>query len=62
MPAWANDRLRFKLDVFNVFNNDKVTEYNEFKEASRDVISRNYLNDVNYQSPRSVRLTLRYDY
>ncbi|WP_243713426.1 TonB-dependent receptor [Luteimonas terrae] len=62
VPAWANDRLRFKLDVFNVFNNDKVTEYNEFKEASRDVISRNYLNDVNYQSPRSVRLTLRYDY
>ncbi|MBD9368542.1 TonB-dependent receptor [Xanthomonas sp. XNM01] len=62
VPDWADNRLRFKLDVFNLFNNDKVTEYNEFKEASRDVISRNYLNDVNYQSPRALRLTVRYDY
>lgn len=62
VPNWADNRLRFKVDVFNLFNNDKVTEYNEFKEQSRDNISRNYLNDVNYQSPRTVRLTLRYDY
>ncbi len=62
VPNWADRRLKLKLDVFNLFNNDKVTEYNEFKEASRDVISPNYLNDVNYQSPRSLRLTLRYDY
>lgn len=62
VPNWADNRLRFKVDVFNLFNNDKVTEYNEFKEQSRDNISPNYLNDVNYQSPRTVRLTLRYDY
>lgn len=61
-PAWASDRLRFKLDVFNLFNNDQVTEYREAKEASRDVISLDYLNDQNYQTPRSLRLTVRYDY
>lgn len=62
VPAWGNEQLKFKLDVFNVFNNDKVTEYNEFSEASRDVLSANFLNDVNYQTPRSLRFTVRYDY
>ena len=62
VPNWADNKLRFKMDVFNLFNNDRVTEYNEFKEASRDVISPNYMNDVNYQSPRSLRLTVRYDF
>lgn len=61
-PNWADKKLKVKLDVFNLFNNDKVTEFNEFKEATRNVLSQNYLNDVNYQSPRSMRLTLRYDY
>jgi hypothetical protein len=62
VPNWADNKLRFKLDVFNLFNNDRVTEYNEFSEASRDVLSPNYLNDVNYQSPRSLRVTVRYDF
>lgn len=61
-PNWADERLKFKLDVYNLFNNDKVTEYNEFSEDSRDDLSLNYLNDVNYQSPRSLRFTVRYDY
>ncbi len=62
VPTWADGRLQFKVDVFNLFNNDKVTEYNEFKEASRDVLSPDYLNDVNYQTPRQMRFTVRYDY
>lgn len=61
-PNWADGKLKFKVDVFNVFNNGKVLEYNEVKEAGRDVLDPNYLNDVNYQTPRSVRFTLRYDY
>ena len=61
-PNWADKKLKFKLDVFNLFDNDKVTEFNEFKEATRNVLSVNYLNDVNYQTPRSMRLTVRYDY
>lgn len=62
IPAWAQGKLKFKVDVYNLFNNGKVTEYNEFKEAARDVISLDYMNDVNYQSPRSVRFMVRYDY
>lgn len=62
VPNWANNKLKFKLDVFNLFNNDKVTEYDEFKESARDVISADYLNDVNYQTPRAARFTVRYDF
>ncbi len=61
-PNWAENKLKFKFDVFNLFNNDKVTEYDEVKEAARDAISANYLNDVNYQAPRSARFTVRYDF
>ncbi len=63
VPSWVpENRLKFKVDVFNVFENDEVTEYNEFRESTRNVVSSNYLNDVNYQTPRSMRLTVRYDF
>ena len=62
IPNWADGKLKFKVDVFNLFNNDQVLEYNEVKEAGRDVLDANYLNDVNYQTPRSVRFTVRYDF
>lgn len=62
VPNWADGKLKFKVDVFNLFNNDKVVEYNEVKESGRDVLDPNYLNDVNYQTPRSVRFTVRYDF
>lgn len=61
-PRWADGRLKVKLDVFNLFNNDRVTEYTETREAARDVFNPNFMNDVNYQTPRSLRFTLRYDY
>lgn len=62
IPNWADSKLKFKLDIFNLFNNDEVTEYNEFKEATRNSVDPNYMNDLNYQSPRSLRLTVRYDF
>jgi len=62
VPSWADGRLKLKLDVFNLFNNDKVTEYNEFKEGGRDTFDPNFMNDLNYQTPRSLRFTVRYDY
>lgn len=61
-PAWADSKLKVKLDVFNIFNNGRVLEYNEFKEATRDIVSPDYMNDVNYQTPRSLRFTVRYDF
>ena len=62
IPNWADGKLKFKVDVFNLFNNDRVLEYNEVKDSSRTSVDPNYLNDVNYQTPRSVRFTVRYDF
>ena len=51
------------MDVFNVFNFQKVSEYNETGEYNRatPTFDPNFLNDVNYQSPRSIRFTARYE-
>lgn len=67
-PAWANQQLTLQLDVFNLLNNDKVTEYNETSQLIRPTaanpapIDANFLNDRNYQQPRSIRLSARYDW
>ncbi|MFN4292015.1 MAG: TonB-dependent receptor domain-containing protein [Permianibacter sp.] len=62
-PSWA-EGLTLRADVFNVFNFDEVTEYSETGDINRASPERNpnFLNDVNYQSPRSVRLTARYSF
>lgn len=62
-PNWA-EGLTLQVDVFNLFNSGKVTEYSETGDLSRgdESINPNFLNDVNYQTPRSVRFTARYSF
>jgi outer membrane receptor protein involved in Fe transport len=48
-----------RLDVFNLFNSKAVTSYNNFGELSDGSANPDYRSPVNYQSPRSVRLTAR---
>ena len=64
VPAWADGKLVLRADIFNLFDFDKVTEYEETGEFNRASPTRNpdFLNDVNYQSPRAVRLTARYSF
>jgi hypothetical protein len=67
MPRIAKGRLTLQADVFNVFNNQKVTEFNEQRDFSRDTVADgklnpNYLQPTSFQAPRSVRLTARYEF
>lgn len=67
MPATSKGKLTFQADVFNVFNSQKVAEYNETRDFSRDTLSTgkvnpNYLQPTSFQTPRSVRLTARYEF
>ena len=64
LPAWANEKLTLQVDVFNIFNLQRVTEYYEVGESSRSTptFEPNFLNDVNYQTPRSLRFTARYEF
>ncbi|WP_267396744.1 MULTISPECIES: carboxypeptidase regulatory-like domain-containing protein [unclassified Sphingomonas] len=48
-----------RLDVFNVFNSGAVTSYNNFGELSDGSVNSDYRSPVNYQQPRSMRLTAR---
>lgn len=61
-PNWANGKLDLQVKVFNVLNSSEVTEYNEASQALRTqaFLSPDFLNDVNYQTPRYVRFTARF--
>ena len=48
-----------RLDVFNLFDSSAVTSYNNFGELGDGSANRDYRLPVNYQTPRSVRLTAR---
>lgn len=61
-PQWLSG-LTLQVDVFNLFNTGRVTEYSETGDLSRNrEVSPNFLNDVNFQSPRAVRLAARYEW
>ena len=69
IPKFNGHKLTIQLDVFNVFNQQKVTEVNETRDFSRSTTSEsegraslNYLQPTSFQAPRSVRLTARYEF
>lgn len=64
-PSWADKHLKLGMTVFNLFNNQVVTEYNEFSatgSAGSNIYNPNYLNRANYQTPRSVLFNVRYEF
>lgn len=65
VPAWAGKQLTLEMKVFNLFNIQRVTEYNETSQFGGSAAPQdepNFLNIVNYQSPRSVQFTARYEF
>lgn len=63
-PNFADQKLTFRADVFNLFDADTVTEYNEVGDLTPNTtnLSPEFLNNVNFQTPRSVRFSVRYDF
>ena len=61
-PAFADDRLTFKLDVFNVFNTRTVTSVVETAETNEgsSLFGTVYGIPTSFQAPRAVRLMLQY--
>ncbi|RZA36816.1 MAG: TonB-dependent receptor [Lysobacteraceae bacterium] len=61
-PNWASG-LQFKVDVFNVLNNQKVTSLTEVAEdATTGAPLNTYLLPRTYQAPRTVRFMVQYDF
>jgi hypothetical protein len=67
------NKMTFQIDVFNVFNTSTVLEWNEVRDFSRSTsigtsvaspgkFNSNYQSPTTFQSPRSARLTARYEF
>lgn len=65
VPAWADKKLLMKATVYNVFQMQRVTEFQETSStgsATSNTFDPNFLNNLNYQTPRSIELSARYEF
>ncbi len=60
----AIENLTLQVDIFNPFNLDTVTEYNQQKDLARDnnEINPNFLSPTAFQAPRRVEFSIRYQF
>lgn len=64
-PNWANNHVAFYLDATNLFNSREtltVQEASQFGGSSSAAYEPNYGRPLSFQTPRSVRLTMRYNF
>ena len=61
-PAFADHKLAFNMDIFNVFNQQRGTQYDPVGESGDHVVNTTYNQPIFYQEPRMVRLSVSYDY
>ncbi|URX63739.1 TonB-dependent receptor [Luteibacter anthropi] len=68
-PAFADHKLAFTATVFNVVNTQRMTVYEERSQTGPVVEGRSggvpqptYKRAVDYSAPRSVRLSMQYDF
>ena len=58
-PDWAEHKLAFTADIFNVFTQQRAVS---IVETQASVDDPNYSRVLSYQTPRYVRLGVRYDF
>jgi hypothetical protein len=61
-PAFADHKLAFTADVFNVFSQQRSLSVYEIGDTASGAPDVNYLRTLSYQTPRYVRLGARYDF
>ena len=75
LPKLSQGKLTLQMDVFNLFNQQQVVEWQEQRDFSRATtvnnpdtgviegqLSKNYQRPTTFQTPRSVRFTARYEF
>ena len=60
-PHWANDKVSFGMDIFNILDQSAVTSVYERAELSSGAKDTRYLQPRTYQAPRSFRFSVSYD-
>lgn len=61
-PVWAGSNLAFTVDVFNVFNGQRVLSRQDYGETDVGVADPIYNRPISFQPPRYVRVGARYDF
>ncbi|GHG03862.1 TonB-dependent receptor [Thalassotalea marina] len=63
-PDWADGKVTFRMDLFNVLNFQEVTKFTETGDVNRDAPYRNpeFMNASDFQAPRSIRLSARFKF
>jgi outer membrane receptor for ferrienterochelin and colicin len=63
-PSFADGRMTFKVDVFNVFNRQEALAVDESGEDSdgNPLFGKTFMTPTILQAPRSVRFMLQYDF
>lgn len=61
-PAFADHRLAFRLNIFNVLNEQKAIQINPVMESDHTTVSNTYGSGIYFEQPRYVRLSVSYDY
>lgn len=61
-PAFADHKLTFSADIFNLLGKQRATQYYEYGETDAGVADPQYKSARSFQDPRYVRLGARYDF
>ena len=61
-PNFAQHKLMFNFDVFNVLNEQKPLQTNPIGEAGDHLVNNAFLQGIYFETPRYVRLSVSYDY
>ncbi|ODV12898.1 MAG: Oar protein [Rhodanobacter sp. SCN 68-63] len=61
-PAFADHKLAFSLDVFNVLNETKALQSDSTFEADKYTVSNTYNQGIFFEAPRYVRVSASYDF
>ncbi len=61
-PNWAHKNLTLQADVLNVLNRQIAQGYTQGFASDRVTPSQTYRQDLNYSTPRQIRLSAQYDF
>ncbi len=61
-PAWAGKKLAFDAMIYNVFDQQKITQFRAYSESGPGTTSVNYQVPLYMTQPRYLRLSVSYDF
>jgi len=61
-PEWADKKLAFDVDVFNLLNQQRITQYRAFSESGPGTLSSTWNVPLSIEPARYVRFQVSYDF